>query len=120
MSRRELEQAARLYRAFREDTPRRVKRLAVSRPKAVAVMGYCEFVGYLTTHRGRLALYIHEFAPGSRPLLCAGTGRGQLYLVGGRFKVTGRGITDEDHKGRVVHARRRYDVRLRRPRSRGA
>lgn len=113
MSRRDLKQAARLYRAFREAPPREVKRLRVSIPKAVAVMGYCEFVGYLTTHRGKAALYIHEFAPGSRPLLCAGSGRGQLYLLGGRFKVTGRGITDQDLRGRIVHARRRYDVRPR-------
>lgn len=117
-SRRELERAGRLYRAFREDAPREVKRMRVTVPKAVAVMGYCEFVGYLTTHRGRVALYIHEFAPGSRPLLCAGTGRGQLYLLGGRFKVTGRGITDEDLSGRTVHARRRYEVKLRRPKRR--
>lgn len=113
-SRRDLERAGRLYRSFREDSPREVKRLTVTVPTAVAVMGYCEFVGYLTTHRGKVALYIHEFAPGSRPLLCAGTGRGQLYLLGGRFKVTGLGITDQTADGRTVHARRRYEVRLRR------
>lgn len=113
-SRGDLARAGRLYRAFREDAPREVKRLRVSIPKAVAVMGYCEFVGYLTTHRGKVALYIHEFAPGSRPLLCAGASRGQLYLLGGRFKVTGRGITDQDQAGRMVHARRRYQVSLRR------
>jgi hypothetical protein len=118
--RQALERAGRLYRAFREDSPREVKRLTVTIPKAVAVMGYCEFVGYLTTHRGKVALYIHEFAPGSRPLLCAGTGRGQLYLLGGRFKVTGRGITDQDASGRTVHAKRRYDVRLKRSRARRA
>lgn len=106
----QLNKAGRLYRAFREAPVERVRRIWVTIPKAVAVMGQLEFVGYMTTHRGRTALYIHEFAPGSRPLLCAGTGHGQLYLLKGRFKVTGRGITDVDARGRTVHARPRYKV----------
>lgn len=102
--------AARLYRSFREATPRRARRVPYHVPRAVAVMGHVEFVGYMTTHRGKTHLYIHEFAPGSRPLLCAGSGRGELYLVGARFKVTGRGITDLDAQGRITHSRRRYRV----------
>jgi hypothetical protein len=106
----DVDNAAQLYREFREDEPRRARKIRVKLPKAVAVMGHCEFVGYVTTHRGKTHLYIHEFAPGSRPLLCAGTGRGQLYLLEGRFTVTGRGITDLDRAGRTVHAKRRYEV----------
>jgi hypothetical protein len=106
----DLESAAELYREFREDEPRRARKIKVKLPKAVAVMGHVEFVGYVTTHRGKVHLYIHEFAPGSRPLLCAGSGKSQLYLIGGRFTVTGRGITDLDRSGRTVHAKRRYDV----------
>lgn len=106
--------AAKLYRGFREDEPRRTKAVRVTLPRAVAVMGRAEFIGYMTSHRGKTALYIHEFAPGSRPMLCAGTGVGQLYLLGGRFKVTELGITDLDRRGRIVHAKRRYDVRLKR------
>jgi hypothetical protein len=73
-------------------------------------MGHVEFIGYVTTHRGQTHLYIHEFAPGSRPQLAAGKRIGQLYLIGDRFKVTGRGITDIDSRGRIVHAVRRYLV----------
>lgn len=108
----DLDQAADLYRSFREDEPRTARKVRLKLPRAVAVMGHCEFVGYVTTHRGKVTLYIHEFAPGSRPLLCAGKGRGQLYLIGGRFTVTGRGITDVDRSGRIVHARRRYKVEV--------
>lgn len=115
-SRRDEAAARRLYRAFREDEPGRARAARVRVPRAAAVMGPCEFIGYVTTHRGQVALYIHEFAPGSRPLLAAGARRGELFLVGGRFKVTGRGITDLDAFGREVHARRRYEVKLRRPR----
>ena len=102
--------AAKLYRAFREEPVERIRKVRINLPRAVAVMGHCEFVGYLTTHRGKTHLYIHEFAPGSRPLLCAGPHRGQLYMLLGRFKVTGRGITDLSATGRVTHARRRYEV----------
>lgn len=109
---RDVRDAADLYRAFREDEPRTARRIKIKVPTAVAVMGHCEFVGYVTTHRGEVTLYIHEFAPGSRPLLCAGKGRSQLYLVGGRFTVTGAGITDLDRDGRIVHARRRYLVKV--------
>lgn len=114
MSRGDLTRARRLYKAFREEEPTRARRATVRVPRAAAIMGPCEFIGYVTTHRGELALYIHEFAPGSRPMLAAGARRGELLLVGGRYKVTGRGITDLDAAGRIVHARRRYDVRLKR------
>lgn len=108
----ELKRAARLYRSFREAPVKRIKKLPYAVPKAAAVMGHVEFIGYRTSHGGKLALYIHEFAPGSRPLLAAGTKANQLLLVGGRFKVTDRGITDVNAQGRIVHARRRYKVTL--------
>lgn len=108
----DLERAKRLYEQFREDEPRRARRVDFELPKALAVLGTCEFLGYMTTHRGKTTLYIHEFAPGSRPKLGAGTRPGQLLLVGGRFKVTELGITDLDRRGRVVHAKRRYEVKL--------
>ena len=101
----DLTNAARLYRAFREEEPRRA-RLSAPLPKAVAKMGTAEFLGYLTTHAGKVVLYVHYFAPGSRPEVCApGSRRNQLFLFGGRFKVTGRGITDLDSRGRVVEFR---------------
>jgi hypothetical protein len=106
----DLRRASSLYRAFREETPRRVRRVTVDLPRAAAVMGHVELIGYMTTHRGRTHLYLHEFAAGSRPLLVAGKGKGQLYMLLGRFKVTGRGITDTDVRGRIVHARKRYKV----------
>lgn len=98
----DIHRAARLYKAFRETNVRRARRVSVSLPKAVAKMGTAEFVGYWTTHRRKPALYVHFWAPGSRPDIYANSGRGQLYLFGGRYKVTGRGITDLDKLGRVV------------------
>lgn len=106
----DLLRSARLYRAFRESEPKKARWVKVRRPKAVMVMGHAEFIGYATTHGRRGALYIHEWAEGSRPLLCA-TGRtGELFLLLGRFKVTGRGITDLDARGRVTDPAPRYRV----------
>jgi len=102
--------AARLYRRFREAPARRARRVTVDIPKAVAVMGTVEFVGYMTTHQGKTHLYIHEFAAGSRPSFCAGPGRNQAFLIGGRYRVTERGIVDYGPSGKPVHARRRYKV----------
>lgn len=112
-SRREIERAAALYEGFREERPRRARIVRTRFPKGLAEIGVVEFIGYRTTHGGKLRLYIHEFAPGSRPRMYAGTARGELFFFGGRFRVTDRGITDIDRTGRPVHAVSRYVVKQR-------
>ena len=72
------------------------------------VMGQVQLIAYVTTHGGKVQPYEHEFAPGSQPLLCAGKKRGQLFLIGDRFKVDAHGIVDIDRDGR----RRRHTPRL--------
>jgi hypothetical protein len=108
--RSDLTRALRIYRAFREQEPKRASYYRLKLPKAVARMGPCEFIGYMTTHNGKSALYVHEFAPGSRPLLYAGPKHQQLLFIGGRYHVTGRGITDLDPRGRVIDYPRRYHI----------
>jgi len=102
--------AAALYRAFREAAPKTARKYTTRPPKALARLGTVEFVGYLTTHAGQVALYVHYFAPASRPGLYATTGRSELYLLGGRFKATAAGITDLDANGRIVDFRPRFEV----------
>lgn len=104
---KELQRAARLYRDFREEAPRRAKAIRLSLPQVAVIMGHVRQIQYDTTHRGKTHLYKHTFAPGSRPLLVAGTKRGQLLLVEGRFHVTGRGIVDLDHLGHEIEDGRR-------------
>ncbi len=94
--------AKKLYEKFREAPARRARVGNVKLPRAVAVMGYLEVVGYSTTHGGKAKMYKHTFAKGSRPLLCAGPGKNQLFLIGGRFHVTDRGIVDLTPKGREI------------------
>lgn len=102
MSKRQLRQAVALYESFREKKPRKVATVKVSVPAVVACMGHVEFIGYRTTHGKKLTLYKHDFAPGSRPLLCVSADGRQLMLLGGRYKWTDRGIVDRDAKDREI------------------
>lgn len=98
----EQRRALELYRDFREEEPGKRKRVQLSIPTHLALMGPLEFIGYRTTHARKSVLYTHEFSPGSRPMLCAGGARGELFIVGDRFHVTERGIVDLDASGREI------------------
>lgn len=106
----DLRRAVGLFKSFREQNPTRVKTVDYTLPKAVAHIGTCEFVGYVTTHQGKPALYVHYFAPGSRPNIYGNTGRGEVVLRGMRFKLTSGGFTDLDAKGRIVDFKPRFKV----------
>ena len=73
-------------------------------PKALMVMGEAELIAYTTTHAGKKVPYAHQFAPGSKPLLCAGKQKGLLFLIfpvkHSGFKVDAHGIVDIDRNGR--------------------
>lgn len=100
---KEFRDAFKLHKDFRESTPTRAKVIRPPRmPKALMVLGTCEFIGYRTTHDGKVHLYKHDFAPGSRPLLAAGPRRNQLFLIQGRYHVTERGIVDLDSHGHEI------------------
>ena len=94
--------AIRIYRSFREANPQKIAVFDVDVPSDVAAIGHLEACDYRTTHAGKLTLYRHEFIDGSRPLLCASADGRSLWLLGGRFKFTDRGIVDLDAKGREL------------------
>lgn len=94
--------AFKLAKEFREKVPTRAKKISYSIPSTLMVMGHVEFIGYRTTHGSELVLYKHDFSPGSRPQLAAGSKRNQLFIVGGRYRVTDRGIVDLDARGREL------------------
>jgi len=99
---RELKKAYRLYEDFREEKPKRGRRIEFAVPKAVMIMGTVRAIDYDTTRSKKTELYRHEFAPGSRPLLCADGKTGQLFIIEGRYHVTDRGIVDLDGSGREL------------------
>jgi hypothetical protein len=112
--RREKRAAEELWRDFREEPVGRSRRIPIQWPKVLMVMGYVDLIAYTTTHGRQVKHYDHEFAPGSRPLLCAGKKRGQLFLIGQGFRVNGHGIVDVTLEGhRRDHKRRLKVVRVR-------
>lgn len=96
------QQAVDLYTSFREAKPTKLARLKVDIPRVVACMGHTEAIDYRTTHAGKVTLYRHKFAKGSRPLLCVSGDGKQLMLLGGRYEWTDRGIQDEDASGQLI------------------
>lgn len=97
-----MKKAAKLYKEFREARPKRGRVIELELPKAVMIMGNVQFIGYDTTRKGKTELYKHDFAPGSRPLLCADPKSGALFIIEGRYHVTERGIVDLDANGKDI------------------
>lgn len=100
MSAREVRRAVKLFKGFRLRNPDAVYRVPRELPEAVIVMGELRAVAYDMPRGERQVLYWHEFADGSRPLLCAGPNQCELVLLGGRYRVTPRGIVDLTASGR--------------------
>lgn len=91
-----------LYKRFRERAPERAKVVRIALPETAFVLGHVESINYVSTLGSRAVRFKHTFAPGSRPLLAAGSRRNQLILVGGRYRVTERGIVDLTGSGREI------------------
>lgn len=90
--------AVKWYEDFHERKPKRARVVRLKLPKTVAVMGYCDAIQYRMVNGGQLQRYKHTFARGSYPLLC--TDGKRVYLIGGRYHVTDRGIVDLSPRGR--------------------
>lgn len=108
VSKKAVKWAASLFRKFREQPARRVGTMRAELPEVLMVMGTASAIEYETTHQNDEGTqvvsqgYRHKFAPGSRPLLCCAPGKNGLFLVGGRYHVTERGIVDLDAQGREI------------------
>lgn len=109
--------ARKLYSDFHDESPGKVLRTGVrfgrewvTAPGALNILiptglmsiGRLNAVEYDCRREGKTLKARHVFAPGSRPILAAGTGMGQIFLLGTRFKMTDRGIVDFDSRGRAI------------------
>jgi hypothetical protein len=63
-------------------------------PDVVLVIGDLDFVGYTTVRDGKVEKYIHKFKKQSRPLLVASPDGTELFILGGEYDFTERGIVD--------------------------
>lgn len=87
--------AAHAFEDFTGRAPTKVNRAKLdSRDVTSWAMGPAVGVAYEAVRDGERAQYFHEFAKKARPTLVARDDGRQLYLVGGDYTVTERGIED--------------------------
>lgn len=92
----DLRRAAELFEDFTGHRGRVVATVKKPRyPNAVLMVGECDGILYRTVRDGKPEAYIHKFKKGSRPLFCVSPDGKQLFLLGGAFSFTDRGIVDE-------------------------
>lgn len=84
--------AARLYQSFHEAAPTQVQRVKHRDVKEAMALGRLDSVTYQTPD-GKL--YRHRFIGAARPVLAASHDGRQLIVLGGRYRMTWRGIVDQ-------------------------
>lgn len=94
-NKRAVEQAANLYVQFRGENPELVEKVNFKVHPVLMLIGECDGVLYTTRRDGKLEKYIHKFKRSSRPLLASSHDGKQLYLLGGAYDFTERGIVDK-------------------------
>jgi hypothetical protein len=92
----QVREAARRFESFTGHKAKKVSRVKVpSYPGAALAVGPCLGIMYSTVRDGRHENYVHRFGAKSRPLLAASSDGTQLYLLGGAYNFTERGIVDK-------------------------
>lgn len=92
---RQLQQAGRLFEDFRGKEPRQVDRITVpALPRVLLPLGECLGIMYRTDRDGETENYLHRFKKTARPTLAVTSDGRNLYLLGGAYRVTDRGIVD--------------------------
>ena len=89
-----LARALRLFRCYQQASPRRIERRAVDRiiPALLVHLGELRGLIYRSDRgqAGRPETYVHFFS--RPPSLVTDAGGTRLFIVGGRYQVTRRGI----------------------------
>lgn len=91
----EYEEALRLFEDFTGHQGKPVAKTHVSLPKTAMVVGRLDGVLYTTVRDGEKEKYIHRFKARSAPILAASADGRQLFILGGEFRFTERGIVDQ-------------------------
>ncbi|HJX19123.1 MAG TPA: hypothetical protein VJ437_13150 [Acidiferrobacterales bacterium] len=92
---RQMSEAVARFTGFRGDVPRRVDKVRLpDPPKVMLHVGECLGIMYRTERDGEVADYLHRFKKSSRPTLAVNSDGKTLYLLGGAYRVTDRGIVD--------------------------
>ena len=86
--------AVKLYENFTGDKPTYIDTVKLPVDDVAMAIGYCDGVLYTTVREGQTEEYVHRFKKGARPVLGVSSDGKQLYLLGGDYRFTDRGIED--------------------------
>jgi hypothetical protein len=67
-------------------------------PDVLIYIGEIDGLMYSTVRDGKKELYIHEFKGEAKPEFCVSPDGKQIFLVGGHYNFTERGIVDKRRK----------------------
>jgi len=99
--RAEVKKAAALYTKFTGHDAEAIGRVKVNPlPRVGVAIGEIDGVLYSTVRDGKAEKYIHQFAKADKPLFVVSPDGKGLFLVGGRYTFTERGIVDRSDKSR--------------------
>lgn len=91
---RAIEIAGRLYEEFTGMPADEIVSAHLQIPDALTMIGAVRAIAYETVREGMKEKYIHEFRARSRPILAVSPDGSQLFILGGNYQFTDRGITD--------------------------
>ena len=95
----EIEQAADLYERFSGHDPEEIGRVTVPRvPRVGVAIGEVDGILYSTIRDGKFEKYIHKFHKKDRPLFVVSPDGKQLFLIGGNYTFSERGIVEASDK----------------------
>ena len=89
-----LKEATERYKEFTGHTPEFVDTVELPAYDVGLLIGSCEGLMYTTERDGETEKYIHEFDKKSRPQLISSFDGKQLFILGGGYTFTERGIVD--------------------------
>lgn len=90
-----VQEAVARFTGFKGERPQSVARVRVAGlPSVMLTLGDCIGIMYRTHRGGRTDNYLHRFKKSARPTLAVSSDGRTLYLLGGEYRVTDRGIED--------------------------
>ena len=92
----DIARAADLYQRFSGHDPEVVGRIRVEAlPKVAVAIGHVDGILYTTVRDGVKEKYIHKFRAADKPMFVVSPCGKRLFLVGGAYTFTERGIVDD-------------------------
>lgn len=89
-----MEAALQAFENFTGEAPENLTAYKLPDAGAGWALGPVARISYIAHRDGDTAEYVHEFSEKSRPLLASSFDGSQLFILGGEFNVTDRGIVD--------------------------